>query len=400
MSLVGSLRFTAALVGAERAFVRFGMPAGGTLEAPVDFEAEGHRTLLLGLAANQTVRYRVFVLAGASVCSSEEATFMTGPLPTGSPGGAEFTRGASRASAAPGYIFVPERSFATILNKQGQVVWSHDLGTTLTSVSQSWDGKYMYARDAGQFDAGEGGKIWRVSMDGAQKEELDLPGGSHHDLVVYPDGFAYIAKLEHGACDHIFVAAPDGSEAHSLVDLDPFLTPFPSGKSLEHCHVNSIQYSKKGRFFTVSDRERDVVLKFSEQGEFMASIGQAPSTELPQAIVAEGSGETWRVQHGHDWYQDDSFVVFSNGSFDEGVSRVLHYTIVGAAAVLDWRYEQLGFSPVFSSVRHLENGNFLVLSAQQHRLVEIDPEQEVVWEANYGSSYARHRQSLYGTPSD
>src|SRR5690606_29618462 len=135
---------------------------------------------------------------------------------------------------------------------------------------------------------------------------------------------AYIAKQAAGECDHIFTANHDGSGAESLIDLYDALENFtddPSGPEL--CHVNALRYSENGDYFTVSDREKDVIVKISRSGEVLESYGKAPNPDVSWShFLADGSGTTWRVQHGHHLYAPDKLLVFSNGPFGNGTSRV------------------------------------------------------------------------------
>jgi hypothetical protein len=285
-------------------------------------------------------------------------------------------------------------------------VWAHKFPVNVVRALMSFDGHYMYARDGGAVVADGGGSVYRVAMDGSGETLLTLSGGNHHDLAVTPAGIAYIAKRASNECDSIYLADPDGSNSRMLVDLGALLMKFPYGEaaySFEKCHVNAIRYYKDTDSFSLSDREKDVVVFFSGKGEALGSIGSQPREPTPNHAKAEGADSKavspWRVQHGHDWYAPDKIVVFSNGIFEGGTSRLLHYTIDGATAKLDWQYTGAGNSNILGDAQRLPNGNFLATSSRSGAVHEIDPSQKLVQSfSGLSRGYTCHRPTLYGPP--
>lgn len=409
---VGIIELSTDLPGFEGGTIQFGVDESYGMEAPIDRAAANNRTLLLGLAAGTTYHYRIAARAGSQVCYSSDQTIQSGGLVAGGPSNLIPQMGPSSAPVAPGFIVTSGgsagagSSFGYVFDKAGQIVWAFGFGgqsgfnSGITRMRMSWDGKYMFARDLGPFDAGSGGTIYRVSLDGTGLMTLPVAGGHHHDFTVTPDGIAYIAKLSTGECDHIMLAGPDGSDSRSIIDLWDVLQYFPSaGGGAEKCHVNAINYSADGDFFTISDREKDVIVKVSRQGEVLATYGQTPSTTLLHHVTAEGAGTKWRVQHGHHHYADDKLLVFSNGPFQNGTSRVLHYTITGTQAALDWEYSGMGSSPTMSNALTLPGGNFLAVRSQGGTIDELDANHERIRRWEGGSfGYAFHRTTLYGPP--
>jgi hypothetical protein len=316
------------------------------------------------------------------------------------------TRGSSTAMPAPGFIVAVNGNFANIINNAGEVVWSHRFPIMLTRAVMSYDAEYMYVRDVGPFNAASGGNIYRVAMDGSGEAKLNVSGGSHHDLVAIPTGLAYIAKEAAGACDCIFTANPDGSNSSCLVDLGVVFEKFnvgPGGAAMEECHVNAIRYYKDTNTYSVSDREKDAIAFISSTGQVLGSIGAMPTSSTPNHALAQGAdsqtSSTWRVQHGHDWYEPNKLVVFSNGPFQGGQSKVLHYTINGASATLDWQYTATGNSPTLSDAQRLANGNFLGTASSNGSVHEFDASRMLVQSfANLSRGYTSHRSTLYGPP--
>jgi hypothetical protein len=405
VAMVGIATFTTDLSGAERAIIQFGKTTTYTLEAPVNWADTNHRTLLLGMPGNTTVHYRVVVIRGTSACVGADATYMTGTV-SGAPANLTPTKGSSTVAPAPGFIIAENQTWSYIINQQGEVVWAHKFPVSLSRTLMSFDGNYMYGREVGPFNASTGGAIYRVGMDGSGELKLPVTGGTHHDLTVTPTGIAYPAKQAAGGCDSIYVAAADGSNSHPLVDLDVVFSKFalgPGAQASEKCHVNAIRYYKDTDTFSVSDREKDAIAFVSSTGTILGSIGATPTGTTPNHAKAEGADSTtssvWRVQHGHDQYAPDKIVVWSNGPFSGGTSHVLHYTINGATAKLDWQYTGTGTSPTLSDVQHLPNGNFLTTCSQTGAVHEIDPSQKLVqsW-SNLSRGYTLHRTTLYGPP--
>jgi hypothetical protein len=358
------------------------------------------------MPANTTVHYRVVVLRGTEACIGADATYKTGGAPSGTPGNVTPKKGPSTKPPAPGFIIAQSMNTSYIINTAGEVVWAYRFPVYLTRSLMSWDGNYMLARDIGPFDAGTGGSIYRVAMDGTGEMKLTLSGGTHHDFTVTPSGIAYPAKLAAGGCDSIFTAGVDGSNNKALVDLDVVFGNFalgPGGAAKEKCLVNAIYYYKDTDSYSVSDREKDAIAFISATGEVTGSIGATPTSTTPNHAKAEGADSTtssvWRVQHGHDLYEPNKLVLWSNGVYVNGTSRILHYTITDAAAKLDWQYEGDGTSPTLSGVQHLANGNFLLTNSQSGNVQEIDPDQQVVQTFNaLCKGYSRHRPTLYGPP--
>jgi len=325
---------------------------------------------------------------------------------TGAPSNQTPQKGSSTVAPAPGFITAENGTFAYIVNNQGEVVWAHKFPVSLSRALMSFDGDYLYGREVGPFDSGTGGSIYRVAMDGTGEMKLTVSGGTHHDLTVTPTGIAYPAKPSSGTCDSIYVAGPDGSNSRALVDLSVVFGKFaigPGAQAMEKCHVNAIRYYKDTDSFSVSDREKDAIAFISSKGEVLGSIGATPTGTTPNHAKAEGADSTtasvWRVQHGHDQYAPNKLVVWSNGNFQGGTSHVLHYTINGATAKLDWQYTGDGTSPTLSDAQHLPNGNFLVTNSQSGAVHEIDPSQKLVQSfAGLSKGYSSHRPTLYGPP--
>ena len=404
IATVGIVTFTTSLAGLKSAEVKFGPDTSYGLLAPVDLTEEGHRTLLLGMTENRTFHYRVLVSDGSSVCYGEDGTIETGSLNSNAL--SEVRTGDGRA---PGFIVTARDGEAVIFNNSGDLVWAYEMWNVF-SVQMSWDGRYMIGRDPGPFDSGEGGTFYRVQMDGSDFVTLDAPGGDHHDFTAIPQGIAYLAKSEEGECDWVYEASIDLADGEPSFDTWPIFEHFPDEGEVEGtaiCHANRIHYSLDEDIYTISDRNKDAIAVFSKSGAPITSIGKTPTGSWDKHVEAEaaGPGGEWHVQHGHHFYADDKLVVFSNES--SAGPAMLHYTLSGSSASLDWLYDGAGASMIQGDVQHLPNGNFLVTANLSGTIVELDPEgrtelaRYVLGEPIgplYGFTYSWHRPTLYGPP--
>lgn len=404
--MVGIATLEIDLDGADRALIQFGSAEQYVLEAPVAWDDVDHRTLLLGMPSDVEVHYRVVVFKGDQACVGPDRSYTTGGPVAGAPTRITPIAGSSLIAPAPGFIVATRGDIAYILNKSGYVVWAHRFPATLTRATLSWDGKYLLSRDMGPFNAGSGGNIYRVDMDGEHEVRLPVSGGSHHDFTTTPEGIVYIAKEEVGACDSLYTARIDGSQSAPLVDLRIVFDKFANGPqalSPERCHVNSVRYYHDTERYSVADREKDAIAFFSKSGELLGSIGAQPVGETPNHVLAQGADSTanspWRVQHGHHLYAPNKLVLWANGVFQGGTSRMLHYTIQGTTATLDWQYTATGTSPTLSDAQHLPNGNFLATNSANGNVHEIDPARKLVQSFNgLSRGYPVHRTTLYGPP--
>jgi hypothetical protein len=411
---VGVLSVTTGVFEAEQAYVQFGKTADYGLEAPLLLSDGTGRALLLGMPADTEVHYRVLAFHKGEVCASPDATYHTGLLSADAPASVSPSR-ADDKDAAAGFLLAEKGDYAYIVNHDGEVVWAYRFPKGVIRALLSWDGKYLFARDEGPFAAETGGNIYRVGMDGEGELRLEVPGGHHHDMTVTPRGIVYIAKNRDGVsdalpieetCDKLYAADIDGKNARVFADLDAVFGKFretPGSLSKEKCHVNAVRYYHDTDSLSVSDRDKDAIGFISAAGEVLGSVGTAPEQMTPNHALASGADGNntaiWRVQHGHDHYAADKLVLFSNGSLPKGHSQLLHYTLEGATATLDWQYADFGNSLVLGDAQRLFNGNVLVTNSVSGDVHEVDRAGKWVQTLlGLSRGYTQHRPTLYGAP--
>jgi len=410
IATVGVVTFSADLPGITSAQIQFGKDTSYGQAAPVNLDAADYRTLLLGMTQDSTYNYRIAVSDGSQVCYSDNQTLETGSLDVDDLADVSIGEG-----APSGFIVTSRGSDVIIFNEAGELVWGHSFGGGIFSAQMSWDGQYMFARDTGPFDAASGGTFRRVGMDGSGEETMDAPGGDHHDFTAIPEGIAYIGKTAAGECDQVFIASNDITDGEPLFDTWQIFEYFTSenggggGGQGELCHANRIHYFAESDIFTVSDRNKDAIAIFERDGTPITSIGTTPSGGWTQHIQAEGAGSDWQAQHGHHFYADDKLLVFTNEG--DGGSAMLHYTIDGGSATLDWSYTAAGTSRTQGDVQYLPNGTFLVTASNAGTIHLLDASQNLI--SSYtaaagggggmgggmgGFGYTWFRPTLYGPP--
>lgn len=404
---VGRVEFSTDLPGADGGFIQFGKTTDYTLEAPVDWAAANHRTLLVGMTPNTEWHYRVVVTAGQTACLGPDTTIQTGGLPNGGPPAKVTpTKGTSAASPDPGFTITSGGlgtlgPWAFIVNHEGEVVWAYEFELSggggfgaegITRALLSWDGKSMLARDLNVSGSQGNGNLFKVGLDGTGEVKIPL-STSHHDFAVVPEGVAYLAKAGSAeGCDAVHIVGEDGSNDTVLIDLWPTLQPFMNNGA-DKCHANAIRYYAEDDSFTVSDRERDMLVKISGNGQVEWTIGNSPAS-ISGADIPE-----WRVQHGHHLYDNDHLLVFSNGALTGGTSHALHFSITGTSATKDWDYSGMGNTGTLGDIQKLPNGNVLITVSQTGSMQEVDESRMVVQTMKFSSlGYAHHRATLYGPP--
>lgn len=400
IATVGIVTFTAD-VPVESAKIEFSNMAGGeTFVAPVDVEAENHRTLLLGMKPNATYTYKVIV---NDSCSSADGSLTTGNVPV------QASQSIPRISKSgsggmPGFYVVSVYSgnnHSVILDQDGDIVWYGGGATsnTFDATSRSrmdWEGKYMWSIAANPLTGGDGA-IRRVSMDGLDETTM-LPGTEkrHHDLVAVPGGImTIIAHQAQGRCSRIIEYGPNGTAKEIVADINTIYT-----QAQPDCHPNSISYNVDDDTYVVGDRNANMYVKISRDGEVLWQLGGGN----PKG--ASFSGEVvWDVNHGHHLFEQDGqlrFLLFNNGQGGSSYIIELALNENTMAAEELWRVG-VASTPVMGDVQRLPNGNTLVAlttagTVAEYKSGTTDTVQE--FKITGGQvGYVDYRPTLYGVPA-
>ncbi len=391
---VGIVTWSADIDTIDAATISFGPDRGYGMEAPVDLREPEYRTLLIGMKPSSTYHFRITAVGDGITYHSEDFTVETGPLMTGLPTTAVET--AAPESLAPGFIvsvFVAD-STVFILDGDGEYVWWYRTDIVeATRARMSYDGKTMLV-GANNVENDGTGALLRVRMDGTEETRFDLPK-LHHDFTVLPGNrVAYIEYDEDGPglCDRIALL----DETGETEVVDSLRADF-GHRALDHewCHSNALLYDAANDAYTLSVLEFNAIVKVSGDGALRWVFGGEES---------DFGGGDWRIQHGHQVF-DDTVLLFNNaGNVWTNHSLALEYRLDDDAetAELVWQYEGGPISHFQGDVQRLENGNTLVVYSAAGEWHEVDPYgallRRLAWPLGGVTGYATFRPSLYGPP--
>jgi hypothetical protein len=400
IATVGIVSFTtdATVTSAK---IEFKNSAGGdTFTAPVDLEADGYRTLLLGMKPSSTYTYKVIV---NDACSSAEGSLTTGNVPPGT----SIPRITQTGSGGYKGFYVVSvygtGKASVILDQDGDIVW-YGGGVSGEGTSRSrmdWEGKYMYSVGANPFPGM--GNIRRVSMDGVE-DTTNLPGTEyrHHDFTAVPGGvmtFLAHQSAQQGTCSRIVELSPDGTAKDIVADVKELYTPGGD------CHPNSIHYQVEEDTYTLGDREADMYVKIKRSGELVWQFGGTGA----KGASFQGAG-TWNINHGHHYFkkgEEVHMLVFNNetglgGGGGETGSNIFEFVLDETAmtATKIWT-QQVPGTAVMGEVQRLPNDNTLVALTTANKYREYSPDGTIVNEVNIGTQigYVDYRPTLYGVPT-
>lgn len=403
---VGIVSFTTDLGPVDAGQIEFGETEDYGLVAPLDLEAPGYRTLLLGMAAQTVYHFRVVIQSGSDVCVSDDAQLLTGPVPAEI--GLPHLSPPIADAAAPGFLVTSSQTgggagapsgYVVIFDQRGRPVWW--VRTPITGVTRarmSWDGKYMYARD-GNPAGNNMGQVVRVSMDGLEQEALSVPY-SHHDLSVTPDnGVLFFTSDGSENCDYVTKRAEDGTLT-PLYDVRQAFGDAFDGSNPDPCHCNSIHYHEADDSITFSCLNQNAYVKLTQAGELVWVLGGSNGQSQ-----FSGDGAEWTRQHGHDLVAEDRLLFFNNGAgMTNGNSLAIEVELdfETMTATRVWSYDGDDSSQTLGDVQRLPNGNTLVSYCNSGTLHEVAADGTLVqvWTFPGGVGYVDHRASLYGPPEN
>ncbi len=228
---------------------------------------------------------------------------------------------------------------------------------------------------------------------------------THHDIDVGPDGNIYLLSQE------ILASPPRGQEylQRPLFD-DGVLVLDRSGNELRHVsllkairnseyahilfdahdprgdllHTNTIDVVTPGQAELFPFLATGQVVVNFRNLDFMAAV-DLDSEEITWALAGP-----WRQSHDPDLLDNGRILMFDNLSIP-GWSRVIE--LDPQTQVINWQYRGTPEDPLRSDTlarqQRLANGNTLITSSLQARLVEVTPDHQVVWEY-FHPNHTRH----------
>lgn len=390
---VGIVTYTTDLKNVKSGEIQFGLPGGAVMKAPIDTTKSPPRTLMLGMKAGKAYTYRVALTSDAGTCTSADAMFMTGALPStvAKPTVAIM----NAASHDKGFILTSGGVMGTateILDADGEVVWWATGPAQNSRSHMSWDGSRMYMMSLNVQNSGAG-KIISLAMDGSDSQTATGVEGSHHDMTAIPGGFATPMWNSTGMdapCS--LVEFKDGTWAKTVVVAD-FATIYASPNN--RYHTNAVHYYAADDSYTVGDRNPNSYVKITRKGQLVWQFGgSSPKGASFTGVTA------WQVNHGHHLLPDGTFYFFNNNA-----AEALGYKLDTAkmTATKSFTYTASGASSmVLGDVQSLPNGNVLVTYSNSAQIHEVSPSGTLVMKITGSSAsgygYTEFRESLYGPP--
>jgi hypothetical protein len=146
----------------------------------------------------------------------------------------------------------------------------------------------------------------------------------------------------------------------------------------DHLHTNAIEVVTPALARAFPFLEEGQAVISTRHGNFIAAI------DIENETVAWAIHGYWLKAHDTDLLPSGNILLFDNlGWFGPGgASRVLEFDPGDMRAV--WQYTGTEDQPLFSDVRsaqeRLANGNTLITESDQGRIIEVTPDNEIVWD--------------------
>ena len=224
---------------------------------------------------------------------------------------------------------------------------------------------------------------------------------AHHDFDIAPDGRIFVLTqeivdtpspgLEHLKTprldDFLVILSPDGEELEKIPllaaveqsDYRQFLWEISSFTLADALHTNSVH---------VITEEEAESFDYGEAGQVLVSFREPSAVgviDLDEKKLVWAVKGYWTGQHDPHILANGNILLFDNrGNFrkPEGRSRVIEFD--PATMTLVWQYTGTAESPLQSDIRsysqRLPNGNTLITESNGGRILEVTPDQEIVWE--------------------
>ena len=257
--------------------------------------------------------------------------------------------------------------------------WFYDVDPlpngNLLAVTTNPDGTMVY-----EFDPETKERVW----------EQALPYHDTHDVDVYNETHLAVANMrqynESCACSNDRVVLYDREDDE--IDWEwTFRNHYPNstagGFNEDWTHVNDVEVIRDGEELLLSPRNFDQVIAVDIE-----------SKEITEKLGEDGNHSILNAQHNPDWLttEEGKETILVADSHND---RVVEYTKEDGEWVEVW---SAGSSASLSWPRdadRLPNGNTLVVDSLNHRVVEITPQGEIVWE--YYATWGPYDAERIGT---
>ncbi len=163
------------------------------------------------------------------------------------------------------------------------------------------------------------------------------------------------------------------------------------------CHANAIRYDRFDGSFTVSETNRYLLLKISDEGSLDWILGGSDG---------DFSGEaSWTREYGHQMTGPNRVLIFSNGAATSSVNALafeLDLDTDEMTAENVRSYNGQLASNVMGDVQRLPGDNTLITYSIAGFMHEVDEDGGLVRSIHLSgpSGFAQWRPTLYGPPPD
>jgi hypothetical protein len=357
--------------------------------------------LLLGMKQQKSYVFRIVVETATGTCKSEDYTLTTGTL-SNAP---KITKSGSGTSSMSGGFIVTTNGLGThsgggarmafIFDMDGDVVWAASAPQMPGRARMSWDGRDMWVMSVNVSGTTTSGEMRRISMDGLNvQNKVSGLSGAHHDFTVTPKNELIIIAYTSSRSSQILARSANGTISTVVADVKNLYQP--SGD----VHTNYIRYYEfDGGFFTLSDRNTNMIVKFRPDGKLVWQFG-GKSPKGSSFSLSEG----WEANHGHELEEDGRIILFNNGPMmGSPPAKIIGYKLNEStmSASKSWEKGANGSSISLGDIQRLPDDHILVTVSNAGKMDELDGSQNIVRSFSTGEfGYAKFRKSLYGPPID
>lgn len=378
-------------------YLEFG-PAGDLhLSTALEMEPRtDHEAVLLGLPGATDAEVRpVLVLEDGSEHRGAAVPYTTGSLPVALP---TITVEGGDAGA---WLPVPILGVLTapvILDPQGRIVWYwlDESGLDVYRVRLSRDGgSVLYNAASVSGDPADDSRLVRVSLDGAEVEEIPVPLLAH-DFVELPDGTLGAIQVEYRDVegtevrgDGLVEVTPDGTVTPVWSAWDCFDPATDPGDAPEHgwTFANALDYDEAADDWLLGMRNQSAITRIDRATGTCAWVlgGTAATMEFT------AGSDIFMHQHQFD-LADGRLLVFDNEGAAGSCSRVVEYALDEVAGTADqfgaYQTDPCIYTFVLGDVARLPGGDLLVDWATGGRIERVGSGGTPTWAASTALGYA------------
>jgi len=233
--------------------------------------------------------------------------------------------------------------------------------------------------------------LFRIDRDG--KVLSAYLGASHHDFELLEDGSLYVLTNQAGIFpqyseedlllnDFVRVLGPDGEVRKTISFVDAFLES-PYAHLLDDAGEGDVFHSNTVELLDGSLADRDPSFAAGNLLVSCRNIHAIAVIDVETEKVVWALTGLFRAQHDPSVQEDGTILIFDNKDLARGpgASRVIKVDPFEEEVV--WEFHSTEDFPFGSGAggacQALPNGNVLVTEARKGRILEIDPQGEVVW---------------------